>query len=136
METETESTSLELYNNDNCDSHPSPDLKVMMTGIQYPSPELDSNNNRDSPQSPEFDSNDDWDSPTSAPNTKRMQESIQASIAVSPSALGVLVVTVLKMLTRTRNSVTSSAMRPGMMSGGTTKLGPDLLHIWGKLEDH
>ena len=120
-ETETESTSLELYNNDW-------DLP--------PSPELDSNDNRDSPQSPEFDSNDDWDSPTSAPNTKRMQESIQASIAVSPSALGVLVVTVLKMLTSTRNSVTSSAMRPGMMSGGTTKLRPDLPHIWGKLEDH
>ena len=36
--------------------------------------------------------------------------------------LGVLVVTVLKMLTSTRNKVTSSAILPGIMSGGTTKL--------------
>ena len=64
-ETETESTSLELYNNDNCDSHPSPDLKVMMTGIQHPSPELDSNDDRDLPPSPELDSNDNRDSPQS-----------------------------------------------------------------------
>ena len=48
----------------------------------------------------------------SAPKTKRMQASIQASMAVSPSALGVLVVTVLKMLTRTRKRVTSRAIRP------------------------
>ena len=40
--------------------------------------------------------------------------------------LGVLVVTVLKMLTSTRNRVTRSAMRPGIMSGGTTKLGSGL----------
>ena len=60
--------------------------------------------------------------PTRAPNTKSIQESIQASIAVSPSALGVLVVTVLKMLTSTRNKVTRSAILPGIMSGGTTKL--------------
>ena len=39
-----------------------------------------------------------------------------------PSAFGVLVVTLLKMLTRTRKSVMRSAMRPGMTSGGTTKL--------------
>ena len=32
-------------------------------------------------------------SPTRAPKTKSIQESIQASIAVSPSAFGVLVVT-------------------------------------------
>ena len=60
--------------------------------------------------------------PTRAPNTNRMQESIQASMAVRPSALGVLVVTVLKMLTSTRNKVTRRAILPGMMSGGTTKL--------------
>ncbi len=36
----------------------------------------------------------------------------QASIAVSPSAFGVFVVTVLKMFTRTRNRVTRRAMRP------------------------
>ncbi len=34
-------------------------------------------------------------------------------MAVSPSALGVLVVTVLKMLTSTRKRVTSRAIRPG-----------------------
>ena len=39
-----------------------------------------------------------------------------------PSALGVLVVTLLKMLTRTRKRVMSKAIRPGMTSGGTTKL--------------
>ena len=50
-----------------------------------------------------------------------MQANIQASIAVSPSALGVLVVTVLKMLTSTRNSVTRSPMRPGITSIGIRK---------------
>ena len=40
----------------------------------------------------------------------------------SPSALGVLVVMLLKMLTRTRKSVMRRAIRPGMTSGGTTKL--------------
>ena len=44
-------------------------------------------------------------------------------IFIAPSALGVLVVTVLKMLTSTRKRVTKRAIRPGMMSGGTTKLG-------------
>ena len=44
-------------------------------------------------------------------------------IFIAPSAFGVLVVTVLKMLTSTRKSVTKRAIRPGMMSGGTTKLG-------------
>ena len=53
-----------------------------------------------------------------APNTKRMQANIQASMAVSPSALGVLVVTVLKMLTSTRNKVTRRAIRPGITSMG------------------
>ena len=37
----------------------------------------------------------------------------QASMAVRPSAFGVLVVTVLKMFTRTRKRVTKRAMRPG-----------------------
>ena len=45
-------------------------------------------------------------------NTNSMQESIHASIAVRPSAFGVLVVTVLKMFTNTRKSVTSNAIRP------------------------
>ena len=53
-----------------------------------------------------------------APNTKRIQANIQASMAVRPSALGVLVVTVLKMLTSTRNRVTRRAIRPGMTSMG------------------
>ena len=57
----------------------------------------------------------------SAPNTNNMHASIQASMAVSPSALGVLVVTVLKMFTSTRNSVTSNAIRPGMTSMGMRK---------------
>ena len=55
---------------------------------------------------------------TRAPNTKRMHANIQASIAVSPSALGVLVVTLLKMLTSTRNRVTRRAILPGITSIG------------------
>ena len=53
-----------------------------------------------------------------APNTKRIQANIQASMAVRPSALGVLVVTVLKMLTSTRNRVTRSPILPGITSMG------------------
>ena len=53
-----------------------------------------------------------------APKTKRIHANIQASIAVRPSALGVLVVTLLKMLTRTRNKVTSNAILPGITSIG------------------
>ena len=41
---------------------------------------------------------------------------------ILPSALGVLVVTVLKILTRTRKRVTNKAILPGIISGGTTKL--------------
>ena len=61
----------------------------------------------------------------SAPNTNRMHANIHASIAMSPSAFGVFVVTVLKMLMRTRKSVTRSAMRPGTTSGGIRKLDQD-----------
>ena len=39
-----------------------------------------------------------------------------------PSAFGVFVVTLLKMFTSTRKRVISNAIRPGMTSGGTTKL--------------
>ena len=53
-----------------------------------------------------------------APKTNNIQANIHASIAVRPSALGVLVVTVLKILTSTRNSVTKSAILPGMTSIG------------------
>ena len=56
------------------------------------------------------------------PNTKRIQASIQISIAVSPSAFGELELMLLKMLTRTRKRVMRSAMRPGTMSGGMRKL--------------
>ena len=43
-----------------------------------------------------------------------------------PFALGVFVVTLLKMLTRTRKRVTKRAILPGIISGGTTKLGGDI----------
>ena len=39
-----------------------------------------------------------------------------------PSAFGIFVVIVLKILIRTRKTVTSSAIRPGTISGGTRKL--------------
>ena len=58
----------------------------------------------------------------SAPKTKRMHANIHASMAVRPSALGVLVVTELKMFTSTRKSVTSNAILPGITSIGIRKL--------------
>ena len=58
---------------------------------------------------------------TSAPKTKSIQANIQASMAVKPSALGVLVVTLLKIFTSTRKSVTRRAMRPGITSIGIRK---------------
>ena len=48
--------------------------------------------------------------PIRAPNTKRTQPITQASIAVSPSAFGMLVVIVLKMFTRTRKIVIRSVI--------------------------
>ena len=54
----------------------------------------------------------------SAPKTKRMHANIHASMAVRPSALGVLVVTLLKMLTNTRNKVTRRPILPGITSMG------------------
>ena len=53
------------------------------------------------------------------PNTKRIQASIHISIAVKPSAFGEFVVMVLKILIKTRNTVTSNAIRP-----------EDLKNIW------
>ena len=50
------------------------------------------------------------------PNTKRMQASIQISIAVRASALGELVVTLLKMFTSTRNKVIRRAILPENVS--------------------
>ena len=55
-------------------------------------------------------------------NTKVKIVGPVARLVSSPSALGVLVVMLLKMLTSTRKSVMRSAIRPGMTSGGTTKL--------------
>ena len=52
------------------------------------------------------------------PKTKRMQASIQISMAVRPSALGEFELMLLKMLTSTRKRVIRSAMRSGTMSGG------------------
>ena len=43
------------------------------------------------------------------------------NILIYAVTLGELVVTLLKMLTRTRKRVMSSAMRPGTMSGGMRK---------------
>ena len=47
--------------------------------------------------------------------------SIQDDIAVIPSVLGVMAVTLLKMLMRTRKRVIKRAIRPGTMSGGIKK---------------
>lgn len=53
--------------------------------------------------------------------------SIQDDIAVIPSVLGVMAVTLLKMLMRTRNRVTRSAILPGTTSGGMRKLTQDVI---------
>ena len=57
-----------------------------------------------------------------APNTKMIQTMMKDSIAVSPSALGMLLVMLLKMLTSTRKTVTRIVILPGTLSGGTRKL--------------
>ena len=57
-----------------------------------------------------------------APNTKMMQTMMKDSIAVRPSAFGILLVMLLKMLTRTRKTVTRIVILPGTLSGGTRKL--------------
>ena len=51
-----------------------------------------------------------------------MQTMTYVSIAVNLSAFGMLVVMVLKMLTRTRNTVMIRAILPGTISGGMRKL--------------
>ena len=61
----------------------------------------------------------------SARKTKNIQAIIQDEIAVIPSTFGETFVIVLKMLVRTRKSVTSSAILPGTTSGGITKLTHD-----------
>ena len=68
------------------------------------------------------------DVPTRAPNTKSTHTITHASIAVRPSALGMFVVMVLKILTRTRKTVMRSVILlnkqylPGTKSGGIRKL--------------
>ena len=61
----------------------------------------------------------------SARKTKNMQAIIQEEMAVIPSTFGETFVIVLKMLVRTRKSVTSKAILPGTTSGGMTKLTQD-----------
>ena len=51
-----------------------------------------------------------------------IQTMLKASMAVRPSALGMLLVILLKMLTRQRKTVTRMVILPGMLSGGTKKL--------------
>ena len=60
--------------------------------------------------------------PIRAPNTNTMQTMMKDSIAVRPSARGMLLVMLLKMLTRTRKTVTRMVILPGTLSGGTRKL--------------
>ena len=67
------------------------------------------------------------DLPIKAPNTNTMQMMTNDSMAVSPSARGMLLVMLLKILTRTRKTVTRMVMRPGTLSGGTRKLIQDTL---------
>ena len=50
-----------------------------------------------------------------------MQANIQASMAVRPLTLGVIVATELKMVTSTRKSVARSIILPGTMSIGRRK---------------
>ena len=67
------------------------------------------------------------DLPIKAPNTNTMQMMTNDSMAVRPSARGMLLVMLLKILTRTRKTVTRMVMRPGTLSGGTRKLIQDTL---------
>ena len=52
---------------------------------------------------------------------------IQEDRAVMPSVLGVIEVTLLKMLIRTRKRVTNSAILPGTTSGGMRKLTQEVI---------
>jgi hypothetical protein len=60
--------------------------------------------------------------PAKAPKTKRMQERSHAEIAVRPSTFGDCVMTLEKMLIKTRKSVTSNVNRPDTSFGGIKKL--------------
>ena len=56
------------------------------------------------------------------PKTKNIQTTRQRSIAFSLEEMGAFSLTLLKMLMRTRNKVTSIAILPGTTSGFTKKL--------------
>ena len=57
-------------------------------------------------------------------HTKRIQVIIQADIEVSDSVFGDVVVTLIKILMRTKNKVISKVIRPGIRDGtGFQKLG-------------
>ena len=60
--------------------------------------------------------------PKRARKTKIIQTMMKASIAVRPSAFGMLFVMLLKMLTRQRKTVTRIVILPGTLSGVTKKL--------------
>ena len=55
------------------------------------------------------------------------QPNIQEDRAVMPSVLGVMEVTLLKILISTRKRVTKSAILPGTTSGGMRKLTQDVI---------
>ena len=60
--------------------------------------------------------------PTRAAKTNNMQEIIHVEIAVNPSTFGELEDTELKILIKTRNKVTRSVIRPGIICGSIRKL--------------
>ena len=88
--------------------------------------------------------------PMSAQKTKMMLTIMNISIAVRPSAwnvlvensdkllilqqqtFGILLVMLLKILTRTRKTVTRIVILPGTLSGGTRKLGKNLINFFEK----
>ena len=88
--------------------------------------------------------------PMSAQKTKMMLTIMNISIAVRPSAwnvlvensdkllilqqqtFGILLVMLLKILTRTRKTVTRIVILPGTLSGGTRKLGKNLINFLKK----
>ena len=58
---------------------------------------------------------------------KNHSPNIHDEMAVIPSVLGVIAVTLLKILMRTRKRVTRRAIRPGTTSGGMRKLTQEVM---------
>ena len=56
------------------------------------------------------------------PHIKTLQDIIQVDTEVRDLVFGDWDITLMKILTETRTKVTSKVMRPGMTSGGITKL--------------